>query len=156
MPKLPPSSVQKQSTLNRTMLRNTGGGRTSLVAPQPRPLDTLDVRTVHIEKALYSAPADVAPPVSTTPPHIAEWGGQVDEVVATLETAGTSSTTYRLEVDGSLVGTTFSMTSGETTHTFGSADFGDIWVAAGSKLRLVCSAAGSGALGPTVQVRMKG
>lgn len=41
MPKLPPSATQRQSTLNRTMLRNAAAGRTSLVAPQPRPLDPL-------------------------------------------------------------------------------------------------------------------
>lgn len=42
MPKLPQSWFHRHATLQRTMLRNTAAGRTSLVAPQPRPLEPLD------------------------------------------------------------------------------------------------------------------
>lgn len=46
MPKLPQSWLHRHATLQRTMLRNTAAGRTSLVAPQPRPLEPLDTAPV--------------------------------------------------------------------------------------------------------------
>jgi hypothetical protein len=38
VPKLPGSLVQRLTTMHRTMNRNAGGGRSALVAPEPRPL----------------------------------------------------------------------------------------------------------------------
>jgi len=109
MGKLPPSFVQRQVTLGRSMLPGAASGRTSLVTPEPRPLPALS--TVGVD----NTPIPYVPYTygnKTTAVAVAESGEyelQFDQPlgiwIARLRTAGTTNTVVAIYLEGVSVGT---------------------------------------------------
>ena len=135
---------RSQETVNRNLrdrVRNLERG-----APfNPRPQS--------LEVAVFSAPPDVAPPEALSGNYLVVIGGQIVGVTVTLVTAGTTGSTFQLYRNGSTVGSTFTITASDVAESF---YVGDVRMAAGDRLQVETTSAGTDAAGPTVQVRMKG
>lgn len=148
MPKVPRSPFQRQVTVQRTMSRNAAGGRTSLVAPPPPPpppLEPLPERPVPYLPFSYGN-FDTAVAVSESSSYTLRRSGPLGVWVATLEAAGSSSTTVDVKLEGVVLDTV----TLASTDTYEELDLTGEWGSAGERLRVEVTAAGTGAEGLVV------
>lgn len=151
--RLPRSPLERQSVLNRSMLGLSGGGRSAVVSPEPRPLAALPTAAVVVERVQYSQYGAVA---LTADADVARYtvreGGLIDELHGALGGAGSSSTVFTWYLNGSSIGTV-TLASSDTDDT---DSITPIVAVPGDRIHSRVTTAGTGATGASSDLEMKG
>ena len=114
-----------------------------------------DQRPQEEELAVYSAQTPTVPTVwSALPGYPVRRGGQVVGVVCSAGTAGAGSSTFKVRQNGTVIGSTLTFPASTTAPT--TLYLGDIRVPGGVLLHLEPVTIGSGLLGFTAVIVMKG
>lgn len=111
MSQLPRSPVQR-AALARQLTPGHGGGRSAIVAPEPRPLRTL--RTAPTDELVPIANAGAMATGRSTPYYVRR-DRRVRVVLIAARTAGSGDSTFQLRVGGTLTGDVITLPSGDNT-----------------------------------------
>lgn len=153
MARLPRSMVQRQSTVNRSMVPNSGGGRSSIVAPEPRPLPPLGSAQIAADAvAEFSGQGVWAALADVTAPYPAQRSGEIYAISFGCNVAASDDTVIEVFVANVSAGS-FTLPDGEGgPATAYVADFAGGSVTAGQNIRIEKVSGGTGLEDPTIVI----
>lgn len=139
MGQLPRTRAQRAATIDR-MTPGADGGRSRMVAPEPRP-STIAPQLPPTIPYLAFGQADDEVTVAESGVYILQAGGALGVWIATLREAGTTTTSADVELNGVVVGTV-NLLTGEDEKEF---DLSDVLGQIGDRVSMAVTAAGTGA-----------